>query len=110
MKPRGDAESRARGIKIGVQYRTKLGKMYELTQGSEVLTLHFSPPDLAASGKWHVEARLGVAAGPAMADGWGTTATAALSEAALAWTSHVPLLKAFDWAGVVRELQGVHAV
>ena len=108
MKPRAATESR--GIKIGVQYRTKLGKMYELTQGTEVLALHFSPPELVDSGRWHVEARLGVAMGPAMADGWGTTATAALSEAVLAWTSHVPLLQAFDWDAVVRELKGVHAV
>ena len=84
--------------------------MYELTLGTEVLALHISPPELADSGKWHVEARLGLTAGPAMADGWGTTATAALSEAVLAWTSHVPMLKSFDWDAVVRELQGVQAV
>jgi hypothetical protein len=84
--------------------------MYELMLGTEVLALHFSPPELANSGKWHVEARLGVATGPATADGWGTTATAALSDAVLAWTSHVPLLKSFDWDAVVRELKGVHAV
>jgi hypothetical protein len=110
VRSRASADGGPPRIKIGVQYRTKLGKMYELTEGTEVLALHFSPPELANSGKWHVEARLGVAEGPAMADGWGATATAALSEVVLAWTSHVPLLRTFDWDAVVRELQGVQAV
>lgn len=110
MKARETLEGGVPKIKISVQYRTKQGRAYELTRGSEVLALHISPPELEDSGKWHVEARLGAAAGPAIADGWGTTATAALSATVVAWTSHVPLLTTFDWEAVTRELQCVHAV
>src|SRR5438105_4647765 len=87
---------------ISVQYRTKQGKVYEITRGSDVLALCFSPPELD-SGKWHVEARLGTGPGAVVADGWGTTATAALSATALQWTSQVPVLTVFDWKAVTRE-------
>jgi len=95
--------------RISVQYRTKQGKVYEITRGNDVLALCISPPELD-SDKWHVEARLGTAPGAVVADGWGTTATAALSATALAWTSQIPVLTVFDWDAVTRELKGVHAV
>lgn len=107
MKP--SAADRKDGLRISVQYRTKHGKVYELTRGNEILALHISPPD-TGSENWHVEARLGAAAGPAIADGWGATATAALDATALAWSSRDPGLTVFDWEAVTRELKGVQAV
>jgi hypothetical protein len=95
--------------RISVQYRTKQGKVYEITRGSDVLALCISHPELD-SGKWHVEARLGTGPGAVVADGWGITATDALSATVLAWTSQIPTLTLFDWDAVTRELKGVHAV
>jgi len=106
---RANAANDPRKTRISVQYRTKQGKVYEITCGTDVLALCISPPELD-SGKWHVEARLGTQPGAVVADGWGTTATAALSATALAWTSQLPVLTTFDWEAVTRELQGVHAV
>lgn len=108
MKPASSANDPTK-TRISVQYRTKQGKVYELTRGTDVLALCISPPELN-SDKWHVEARLGSGPGVVAADGWGTTATAALSAAALAWTSQVPKLTVFDWDAVTRELQVVQAV
>jgi hypothetical protein len=95
--------------RISVQYRTKQGKVYEITRGSDVLALCISYPEVD-SGNWHVEARLGTGPGAVVADGWGITATAALSATALAWISQTPMLTVFDWDAVTRELRGVHAV
>jgi hypothetical protein len=85
--------------RISVQYRTKQGKVYEITRGLDVLALCISPPELD-SDKWHVEARLG--SGPG--------ATDALSATALAWTTQTPRLTVFDWDAVTRELKVVQAV
>jgi hypothetical protein len=95
--------------RISVQYRTKQGKVYEITRGLDVLALCISPPELD-SDKWHVEARLGSGPGAVVADGWGTTATDALSATALAWTTQTPRLTVFDWDAVTRELKVVQAV
>ena len=104
MKPAADD-----GLKISVQYRTKRGKVYELTRGNDVLALHISPP-ANGSENWHVEAKLGATAGPAVIDGWGVTATAALYAAALVWTSRNPLLTVFDWDAVTKQLRDINAV
>jgi len=40
VKPRDHAQSNPCAIEIGVQYRTKLGKMYEPAKGTEPLSLH----------------------------------------------------------------------
>jgi hypothetical protein len=95
--------------RISVQYRTKQGRVYEITRGSDVLALCICHPEVD-SGNWHVEARLGTGPGAVVADGWGITPTAALSATALAWTSQIPVLTVFDWDAVTRELRGVHAV
>jgi hypothetical protein len=108
MKPASSANDPGK-TRISVQYRTKQGRVYEITRGSDVLALCFSPPELD-SDKWHVEARLGSGPGAVVADGWGATATAALSATALAWTSQISVLTVFDWDAVSRELQVVHAI
>lgn len=97
-------------VKITVQYRTKRGKTYELTSRETVLAVHIARPEgPAASGTWHVEARLGTGVGPSIADGWGTTPAEALRETGRAWASRAPVT-VFDWEAVTRELRGVHAV
>ena len=96
-------------IKVSVQYRTKRGKVYELTRGVDVLAVSISPPEFADSGQWHVEARLGAGPSDPLADGWGATATAALTATARAWSEYGGLT-VFDWDAVARELHGVNAV
>ncbi|HVU05847.1 MAG TPA: hypothetical protein VHE30_29060, partial [Polyangiaceae bacterium] len=84
------------GVKITVQYRTKEGKIYELTNKQTVLALHISAPDGHADrDTWHVEARLGTGTGPALVDGWGSTAAEALRETGRAWALREPGV--FDW-------------
>jgi len=101
----------ADGLRITVQYRTKAGKTYELTNRDAVVAVHISPPAIGAdSSGWHVEARLGAGEGPFIADGWGTTAAEALRETARAWVNHIPSVTPFDWDAVTRELKSVHAV
>jgi hypothetical protein len=96
-------------VKISVQYRTKHGKIYELTNKETVLALHILPPHGEVdSDDWHVEARLGTGVGPSVADGWGSTAAEALRETGRAWVSREGTV--FDWEAVTRELKGVSAV
>src|SRR5437762_11982814 len=106
MRSAASAGDDATKIKVTVQYRTKHGKVYELTRGTDVLALSISPPQVAKSGQWHVEARLGAGPSDPLADGWGATATAALTATAHAWTS-CGGLTVFDWDAVARELHDV---
>jgi len=109
----GDAHenTRKQGLRVTVQYRTKHGKVYELTSGAATLAVHISPPENAAdAGPWHIEARLGAATGPSMADGWGATPADALRVVASSWTSQLPALAAFDWDAVANELRSVRAI
>src|SRR5207247_951792 len=111
-KPRDTYEnSRKQGLKVTVQYRTKHGKVYELTSGAATLAVHISPPeDAADAGPWHVEAHLGVATGPSTVDGWGATPADALRVVASSWTSQLPALATFDWDAVAHELRSVRAI
>jgi hypothetical protein len=98
-------------VRITVQYRAKSGKIYELTHRESLLAVHISPPsDPVKPDSWHVEARLGTAAGPSLAEGWGATAADALRETGRAWLARVPSVTPFDWEAVTRELKGVQAV
>jgi hypothetical protein len=98
-------------LKMIVQYRSNHGKTYELQAQGNVLAVHISPPDNPEDpGKWHVQARLGAAAGPSIADGYGASGADALRETARAWTSQIPLPAVFDWEAVTRLLQTVRAV
>jgi hypothetical protein len=98
-------------VTINAQYRTRQGRVYELSQGTDVLSLHIARPEFSVTGDWHVEGRLGIATGgEPLADGWGNTRVAALDALAAVWKSHSPRLVAFDWEAVASELRGVQAV
>lgn len=99
------------GLKLTVQYRSKHGKIYELTCADTVLAVHISPPqDAALSREWHVEARLGSEPGPSLVDAWGPTAVEALRRVERAWRDHSPSLAAFNWDAIVHELNAVRAL
>ena len=98
------------GPKITVQYRTKRGKVYELTSLDHVLAVQISPRENASdAGNWHVEARLGTAPGPSIVDAWGATPAEALHEVARVWSSR-PSLAIFNWENVASALHAVGAV
>ena len=97
-------------LKVSMQYRTKYGMVFEFIDGANVLAVQISPPLSDDSREWHVETRLGTAAGPALVDAWGATAAEALRKAASTWVAHVPPLTAFDWEGVASALHAVRAV
>lgn len=98
-------------LRISVQYRSKHGMVFELTDGANVLAVQISPRrSTDDSGDWHVETRLGTDAGPYLVDEWGPTPAEALRKAASTWETRTPRLASFNWETVVSELHAVHAV
>jgi hypothetical protein len=98
-------------VKISVQYRSKLGRVFELTERGHVLAVHITrrqgPED---AGEWHVETRLGTGTGPFLVEAWGATRAEALREVANAWSTHSPSLEALNWEAVTKALLAVDAV
>jgi hypothetical protein len=94
-----------------MQYRSKLGRVFELTDGAAILTVHIVPrqsplePD-----DWHVETRLDTGTGPPVVDGWGASPAEALGAVARTWVGTTPSLQVFNWETVTHELRAVQAV
>jgi len=110
MSRRNSPEDTQR-VRISVQYRSKHGMVFELMEGANVLAVHITARRSSDdSGDWHVETRLGNAAGPALVDEWGTTPAEALRKAASTWEARIPRLTTFNWDAIATELHAVHAV
>jgi hypothetical protein len=99
-------------IQILVQYRSKRGKVFELTNGASVLTVEISQRRSTEDcGDWRVETRTGTGVlGPAVTDEWGNTAAEAFGKAASSWMSRQPALERFNWEAIATELHAVQAV